>query len=111
MLTIAATAALVRSDISRVVVHNDSGLPIGNLGVEAAGSSRTFLNVNDGESVALQLAKSGGESAVTITTNGSVMWQGDYIEPRGGYLEMVHLRPDGGVITSSTISFWQKLLH
>jgi hypothetical protein len=110
-LTLAAAFAIARSGASRVVVYNDSGDAIPELTVSACGQSRTFENVSHRGSIRLKLAATGSESEIAISTNGVVMWRGDYIEPRGGYRAIVRLRSDGQVESFITVSAWQRLLH
>jgi hypothetical protein len=110
-LTLAAALAIARSGASRVVVYNDSGESIPELTVSACGQSRTFQNVSHRSSIRLKLAATGSESEIAISTNGGLMWRGDYIEPRGGYRAIVRLRSDSQVGSFITVSAWQRLLH
>lgn len=110
-LALAATVAIARSNNSRVVVYNDSGSGISELTVSACGQSRTFDNVSHRGSIRLKLAATGSASEIAISTNGVVIWRGDYLEPRGGYRAIVRLRRDCQVQSTTTISWWQSLLH
>ncbi len=109
-LALAATVAIARSNASRVVVYNDTGRALATLTVSACGQSRTFTEVSDRGSVRLRLAATGSASDIAVSTNGVMMWRGDYLEPRGGYRAIVRLRRDGQVQCTTTISLWQRLL-
>lgn len=110
LLTAAALIALARSDASRVVVYNETGSAIPDLTITTCGQSRSFRDIDEGESVRIKLAPTGSESDIAIATNGVPLWRGDYIEPRGGYRAIVHLRRDGEVEATTTLSWWQGLL-
>ncbi len=110
-LGLAAGVALSRSRASLVIVYNATGSAIPELTISACSQSRAFHEVGDRESVHLKLAPRGGESDITVATNGVALWRGEYIEPAGGYRVTVRLRGDGQVETSSTISWWQTWLR
>ena len=111
LVSLAAGLALVRSNVSRVVVYNETGGTIDELTISACHQSRTFHEVEERESVRLKLAATGGETDIAIATNGVVMWRGDSIEPRGGCRAIVRLRRDGQVECTATTSRWQGWLH
>ena len=98
--------ALVRADTSRIVVYNNTGEAIEELTVAACGQSRTFRGVEADSSVRFKLAPTGGESAIAISTNSAVLWQGDYIEARGGYYAIVRLNRDGDVECHTSLQAW-----
>jgi len=110
VLGVAAGLAIARSNPSRVVVYNETGGGIEELGITACGQSRTFRGVGEHESVRLKLSATVGSSDIAIATNGVVMWRGEYLEPRGGYRAMVQLRRDGQVECMVTMSAWRRLL-
>lgn len=111
LLTLALAIAVSRSGDSRVVVYNETGRVIHELAVSACGQSQTFQDVRHHESVRLSIRPQGEASDLAITTNGVVAWRGEYLEPRGGYRAIVHLRRDGQVEVSTTISWWQQFLR
>jgi len=111
VLGIAGGLGILYSGASRVVVYNETGAPLSRVTVTACGTSQTFRDVQDRESVGLVLRRGVGASDVAVATNGVEMWRGDYIEPRGGYRVVVRLRADGQVECTSTISGWQSLLR
>ena len=110
-LGVAAGLAIARSNVSRVMVYNETGGTITTLTIAACGQSRTFRNVSDSDSVRLSLASTGGESDIAVTTNGVAAWRGEFIAPRGGYRAILRLRRDGEVESAVTISWWQDSLH
>ena len=110
-IALATGVAIVRSAASRVVVYNDTGGVIEELSVSACGQSQTFRAVHERESVRFKIQARGEASEITITTNGAVMWRGDYLEPSGGYRAIVRLRRDRQAECTTTISVWQKLLR
>ena len=109
LLSLAVAVAMTSARFSRVMVYNDTGTTLTELTITACGQSQTFREVNDRESVRLKLAGTGGESDVTVSTNGVLMWRGEFIEPLGGCRVTVRLRADGQVETATSISWWQKL--
>jgi len=107
----AAGLAIARSNVSRVMVYNETGASIASLTIAACGQSRTFRDVGDGDSVRLNLDSTGGESEIAVATNGLTAWRGEFIEPRGGYRAILRFRRDGEVDSLVTISWWQNSLH
>ena len=101
--------ALIQSNRSQVIVYNETGETIPELIITACGQSKTFREVEDASSPCFNLAPTGAESDVIISTNSASkpLWQGEYIEPKGGYETIVHLRP-GAIEASTTVSWWQK---
>jgi len=111
LICMAAGIGILYSGASRVVVYNETDASLSRVTVTACGTSQTFRDVQDRESVGLVLRRGVGASDVAVATNGVEMWRGDYIEPRGGYRVVVRLRADGQVECTSTISGWQSLLR
>lgn len=107
-LAAAAALAITRSKVSRIVVYNETADGIAELTISACGQSRTFRDVSQHDSVRLNLAPTGGESDISLTTNGSLAWRGEFIEPRGGYRAILRLRQDGQVDALVTVSWWQS---
>lgn len=110
-LAVVAGVSLVRSNVSSVVVYNETGATIADLTLRACGQSQTFHDVADQESVRLKLKRDGSESDIAISTSGAQVWRGEYIEPRGGYRIVVRLRRDGQTQSTTTISWWQQFLR
>ena len=108
ILATALAVAAMRSGASRVLVYNETGASIAELGITACGQSQLFRNVADASSVRFKLAPTGRESDLAVVTNGTVMWHGEYLEPRGGYLAVVRLRRDGQVECRISVSWWQR---
>ena len=111
LICMAAGIGILYSGASRVVVYNETDASLSRVTVTACGTSQTFRDVQDRESVGLVLRRGVGASDIAVATNGVEMWRGDYIEPRGGYRVVVRLRADGQVECTSTISGWQSLLR
>ena len=104
----ALTIALLRSNVSRIVVFNESGAALPELTVSACGQSQTFHEVADGDSVRFSLKGAGAESDITLSTNGTPIWHGEYVQPRGGYRAMIHLERGGQVDADVSVSWWRK---
>ena len=111
LICMAAGIGILYSGASRVVVYNETDASLSRVTVTACGTSQTFRDVQDRESVGLVLRRGVGASDIAVATNGVEMWRGDYMEPRGGYRVVVRLRADGQVECTSTISGWQSLLR
>jgi len=98
--------ALARTDTSRIVIYNNTDGTLDDLVVTACGQSRTFRDVESGASVRFKLAPSGVESAISISVNNAAPWQGDYIEPKGGYRALIHINRNGDVECRTSLSAW-----
>ncbi len=94
-LAAALTLAVVWSQTSQVVVYNLTGEAVPSLTIMACGQRRTFHDVGDGESVRFALAPAGEPSEIVLSTPGATLWQGEYMEPRGGYHGRIRLLPHG----------------
>lgn len=113
LLVLAATAtAVFRSDASRIIVYNQTGMVIPALKVEASGQLRVFRNLGDAESFRWTLKPTGeaGEIRLETATEPTWQWRGAPIEPRGGYRVTLRLWPDGQVEAHTQISLWQRFL-
>ena len=110
-LAAALSWAVVRSDVSRLIVFNETGTPLGGLHVSACGQARSFQQVPVEGSVRWKLAPRGSGTEITLETAAKppVRWQGGYLEPRGGYVVTLRIWPDGQVEAHTQISFWQRL--
>jgi hypothetical protein len=103
--------ALVRSDISGLIVYNETGQPIEALRLAACGQSATFRKVAEEDSVRLKFGPEGDPGEFEIESIGApgFKWKGGYIQPRGGYVVMARLWADGTVEVHTQISIWQRL--
>ncbi len=108
-LALAAGVAVHRSQNSQIVVYNDTSAAIPELAVSACGQTRVFHQVEPSDSVRFTLAATGQGSEATLATNNVPVWHGGYMEPRGGYRTLLHLRQDGEVESFATLSGWQSL--
>lgn len=99
--------AVISSGVSRIVVYNELGVALPELSISACGQTKVFHDLGDRESVRVKLASMGAASDIVVATNGATLWQGEYIEPRGGYRAILRLRRDGQVECSTTISWLQ----
>ena len=105
-------AGVISSRTSWVAVCNNTGAPIPRLTVSACGQSRTFLDIDDKNSVILRLDPTGSASEVAVFLAGEKpLWRGDYIEPAGGYHAIVRLGRNGEVDCSVSLSWWQHILE
>lgn len=112
-LAFALVAAIARSDTSRIIVYNETGVPIGALRVTACGQETVLQNLDDDESYRWKLAKTGmpGEIGMETASNPPWRWHGGYIKPHGGYRVIISLMPDGEVELQNQISVWQRFLY
>ncbi len=102
--------AFVRSDPAQVIVYNLTGAPIPGLRVTACGQTRSFGSLADEDSVSWRLVPSGTASEIELetATEPAWRWQGDYLEPHGGYRATVRLWPDGVVESHVQRSIWRR---
>lgn len=100
--------AMRRAGTSQVMVYNQTGGALGDLAISAAGQSRTFRRVDDGESVCFELAASGDGTEITLGVGGVLVWNGDFMEPGAGYRAVIHLRPGGQVESQFSLSWWNR---
>lgn len=107
MLAGSLTITWIRSDLSRIVVYNETMRPLSGLRITACGQSQNFEEVAEGESVRFTLEKRGAPSDVKLATNGIEFWHGDYVESHG-YRTFVHLLRTGDVESSSGISWIRR---
>ncbi len=110
LLAIAGGVALLNSNHSRIVVYNQTGIPIAALKIQACGQSIVFQNLQDEDSVQWTLAPRGSESDIVLETaaDPAWRWEGGYVEPRGGYHIAIRLWPDGEVEVHDQISIWWR---
>jgi hypothetical protein len=101
----------LQSNLTSIVVYNETGSKIEAITVSACGTAETFQDVNSRESVRLVIKDQGTASEIEVSTNGVSFWRGDYVEANGGYRAIVHLRHDGETESSVKISWWQRWHH
>lgn len=112
LMCIAAGIAVYRSDISRVVLYNNTGETISELIVRVCSQTYTFNGIQEEGSVRIRLKRYGAASDIQIERPDlSWRWQGGYVEPRGGYRSVIHLLPDGQIEENTQISWWQNILY
>jgi hypothetical protein len=104
--------AILRSDTSQVIIYNHTGATLGPLTLRACGQEYLLRPIPDETSVHVRLEKEGAVSAVQLSLPATPPWQweGAYLEPRGGYMVFVHLRPSMEVDSSTQISVWQQMI-
>ena len=103
----AATVARFDADASRIIVYNQTGDHLATVTIVACGQTKTFRDIDDDVSVRFKLLPTGGASAITIRVNGEERWQGDYIEPGGGYRAIIRLGRHAAVTCRNDISWWR----
>lgn len=96
MLLGATAIAWTRARATRVFVFNETGKSLNLLKLTACGQSRSFDQIEDGESVRFTLKDSGGPSELVLATNGTEFWRGEFVEPEGIRL-FIHLRRRGEI--------------
>lgn len=110
LLSAGLCVAIIRSDISGLIVYNETGQPIQALRLAACGQSATFRSVGEEDSVRLKFGPEGEPGEIEIESIGapSIKWKGGYIQPRGGYVVMARLWADGSVEVHTQRSVWQS---
>lgn len=110
LLSAGLCVAIIRSDISGLIVYNETGHPIQALRLAACGQGATFRNVLQEDSVRLKFGPEGEPGEIEIESIGTppIKWKGGYIQPRGGYVVMARLWADGTVEVHTQISVWQS---
>lgn len=96
-----------------ITVVNETGYVVSRLNVTGEGFSVSLPDLSTGSQVTT-IARPPGESglAVSFLINGQTVTKDDvaYIEPSGGYVTVVTLRPDGIVNCRTITSFsWRRL--
>ncbi len=110
-VTLATGLAVIRSDISRIMVFNETGVPLAAIRLTACGQSRTFSNVPEEASVRWKLEPHGSASEVSleVAAEPPIRWSGSYLEARGGYHVTLRIWPDGQIEEHRQVSFWQRV--
>jgi hypothetical protein len=109
-LLLATVIAVVRSDISRIIVYNETGAPLAALRLTACGQSKTFPNVPAEASIRWKLEPHGSPSEIglEVATEPPIQWRGASIEAHGGRHVTLRIWPDGQIEEHRQISFWQR---
>jgi hypothetical protein len=78
--------------------------------VRACGQTKVFPDMQDQDSVRMELEPSGGETAVHLELADVPVWtwDGGYVKPRGGYRLSIRLEPDHQVDVFSDYSWWRR---
>ncbi len=110
-VAVAAAVAFSNSDVSTIVIYNQTGNPLPPLLVRACGQARSFAALADQESVQIRLKPTGGETAVhlELAANPPWQWDGETIKPRGGISITIHLLPSGQVEAFTAVSWWRRI--
>ncbi|MCP5520288.1 MAG: hypothetical protein H7A46_01915 [Verrucomicrobiales bacterium] len=112
LLGLATAVAVLRSDISSIVVYNETGAPVDTLRISACSQTATFYNLAEEGSIRWKLGAEGvpGPIGLETATEPPWTWRGGYAEPRGGYRVFLRLWPDGVVESHVQLSFWHRLV-
>jgi hypothetical protein len=114
LILLAATFALAvaRSNVSRIIVYNETGADVAGLHLSACGQTRNFQSIPAEGSVRWKLAPQGNGSEIVLelATQPPVRWQGEHLDPQGGYVVTLRLWPEGQVEAHRQILFWQRML-
>jgi len=111
-LAVTGGIAYSNSDVSMIVVYNQTGQPLPPLLIRACNQTRTFMALADQESIRLVLKSGGGESAVHLEFASQPPWQWDgaLIKAHGGYRVSIRLLPDHQVEAFTDMSWWRRHL-
>ena len=109
-LGVTATIAFVNSDVSTIVVYNETSGPLPPLLVRACGQERSFPPMPERGSVRVALKPVGSESVIhlELATEPPWQWEGELVSPRGGQRVTLRLWRDGQVEAFSDVSWWRK---
>jgi hypothetical protein len=112
VLLVALAGAVIRSDVSRIIVFNETGGALAAIHLTACGQSITFSKVPTEASVRWKLQPHGSPSEINleVAKEPPLQWHGAYIESQGGYVITLRIWPDGQVEEHRQITFWQRLL-
>ena len=113
LLAIAVGVAILRSDISRIIVYNRTGAALPPLRISACGQARVFPAMAEDESFHWKLRPAGDDSMIEIelATDPPWRWQGSIIGARGGHRVMLYLWPGGRVEEHRVTSWWRQVVH
>lgn len=111
-LGLALGVSIVRSNISRIVVYNQTGERLLGLKIVACGQTKVLPPMEEDTSYRWKLAAEGEASMIELEqpTEPPWTWQGAFIEPSGGHRVILRLWPDGEVEVHAQINFWRRLL-
>lgn len=100
----------VTSDDSKIMVYNETAVPIRQVTIQACGQSFAVPVIEPDESVRFDLAPTGGMSNVVFSVAGTTNWHSAsrYLAPRGGHRLRFHLRPGGYLDVRHYRSWFQQ---
>jgi len=109
-LLLAAIIAMIRSDASTIVVYNETGNPLPPLLLQACNQSKSFTHLDDQQSVRWRLQPEGLPSAIHLEVAATPLWtwDGDTIQPRGGYRVTIRLQTGNQVEAYTDYSWWRR---
>ena len=112
-LAVTTLIAYNNSDLSTIMIYNETGNPLPPLLIRACGQTRTFAALADQESVRIALAPRGAESAVHLElgTEPPWRWEGPLVKPRGGGRVTIRLLPGGQTEAFEDVSWWRRKLE
>ena len=110
-LPLAATIAVIRSDVSTIVIYNNTGEPLPPLLVGACQQTKTFSSLQDQESVRFYLKPNGPAGPVHLEVASSPPWTWDgrdAVQCHGGYRVSIRLEAGHQVEAYTEFSWWQR---
>jgi len=107
----AAVIAFLRSDESAIVIYNQTGGPLPPVLVQACNQTKSFAALQDEESFRWKLRPEGSASVIhlEVATTPLWVWEGDTIQPRGGYRVTIRLQPGNQVEAYTDYSWWRRV--
>lgn len=108
-------AAFLRSNVSTIVLYNETDQPLLHVRIQACGQGAAFSPLPENGSVRLRLKASGHGSPITLdtleTTEGPArQWVGSYVEPRAGYRTTLRIYPNNQIEAHTQTSWWRRVI-
>lgn len=102
--------AVSGSNVSRIIVYNESGDPLPAIRIRACGQTKVISGLPAEASVCWLLKDAGVASPIELefASEPPRIWQGQLVAPRGGHRVTLRIWPDGQVEAHTQISFWQR---
>jgi hypothetical protein len=109
-ILVAAVIAMIRSDASTIVVYNETGAPLPPLLIQACNQTKTFTHLDDQQSVRWRLKPEGlpGPIHLEVAATPLWVWDGDTIQPQGGYRVTIRLQTGNQVESYIDYSWWRR---
>jgi hypothetical protein len=109
-LSLAALVAFIRSDVTTIVIYNETGDTLPPVLVQACGQSKTFTRLGDQDSVRFKLKPQGpgGPIRLEIATDPAWIWTGAPVQSHGGYRVTIRLEPSQEVEAYADFSWWRR---